>query len=295
MPTSSLRDFPRLPVGRIMPDGSVARDVTFAPWTARAELDVADIRKRKNDSQYAHLCHVLAYFARHFAGADLSSQTPKERVDFLMDQPGADIMTAWVLLRIDAMTDKIQVDITCPDPQCGVKGQVDASLWDADVKWASDAPEAREFSYTLQRPLNIDGVGLVQSLQMRLPRFHLLASITQDKLLDIGRFRLETLQESVVGVNGSPGSLKFDQILEMTKADFEGAFAAADARDYGVELSLDGVECQTCKTIIRSTPVDWSFLPFFSRRASSRSGMRILSFGKSSPSPTSGAAGSPST
>ncbi len=125
-----LSDLGGLPVGLLVTteDGVQARDrsVTFRKWTAKTALEIGQFRREGEESDLAPLQLVhetLVKLVKTWCGLDFDTIDEKKRGEVLDTATYADVMTAWVMLRIKAFGPKFPAQILCP--HCRGKVQAD--------------------------------------------------------------------------------------------------------------------------------------------------------------------------
>ena len=252
--------------------------MAFKDWDLKAEIAASDFRGLKKNANTADvISRVLANFVTQWGPHDLTDKKLDEKIALLENSWMADVLYAWILLRMMALGPVVTVPVECPN--CENKMDIDLDLTGLDLSAAHD-----DDTLKVKRPLPVgfkfppsspwgkmDGLkDLVTELTLQPMKWSAFGLIKKDQILKPAETKAAFMVSSISGVNGMDGvSLSLADVSSMGKLDFEAA--ASSGIEFRPVLDFE-MDCpvESCKTHIRDVPVPWDYGSFFSKRASSR-------------------------
>lgn len=260
MLTRILSDMPdTLPIGVFAPDGPRKVNVAFAPWRGRDEREIGAMRaKHRNLTPGQLATRVLARFATAWCGSDFSGLSEVERLVVLSQASAADVLTAWLHLRLSALGPEMDMDLVCPG--CGHEFGFEVDLGTVEIRCPETQAET-EFVVELR-----DGV----PWRGKAPRkvgFGPIAwrgyeQTSAGDARDLAAIQLGLVAATVRTLDGDAVQLGIGNLDDVTKRDLATLLAALDANVLGPDLSV-APDCPKCAARVRAT-LSWVYDGFFS-------------------------------
>lgn len=232
----------QLPVG-FLQDGQFHRNIEFKQYTMAAERELAKTRKGAGKSNAAAFASsVLAEMITSLGPfGDFQSLSLGQRKLILGQMYMADILYAYILLRIDALGPEVGFDIQCPF--CDEKAQMRSSLESLDVT-VPEEPAAIVRKHTLFTPVKVGDKGSVEVLCLQPPRWSTMANMKVRKNPDLTTLKFDLVTAAIMcAADGTPLHAGF--VDQLTKKDFEYLTKEVDNNTPGPDLQLE-YECPSC-------------------------------------------------
>lgn len=269
---------PRLLIGVPMKNGLRDRSVAFKPWDLKSEIAASDFRSLKKNANTADVVsRVLSTFLTQWGPHDFTDKKLEEKVAILEGSWSADVLYAWILLRMAALGPVVVVPVECPSDGCGRKMDVDLDLTGLELAAAHDEDTLKVkkalptgFCLSKESPWSrMPGLtGLITELTLQPMKWSAFTLIRKDQILKTGETKAAFMVASICGAAGVDGiSLSIKDVETMGKLDFEAASSSGIEFRPVLDFSID---CPSCSTHIRDVPLPWDYGSFFSKRASSR-------------------------
>lgn len=245
--------------------GALDKSLAFREMETEDERFIA--RKTKdNTSMGEQVSIVLAQMADKIGEHDFTEMKFPERLLRLNQMYLADILVSLILLRIDSIGPKFDIEFKCV---CVKKKPVMMSV-DLGSTVVACAKEETDliWEYVLEKPRTFREINVKSLMMISSPRWQLITGVTpgaQQKEIE-----LDTVRACVVGFNGQAATLfdfqqkEFDRI---SRRDLAGVMSEIDEHVAGPYMRMD-LECPNCG-VEQRIPIDWRYGNFFS--VSSRS------------------------
>ena len=247
---------PQLPVG-VLVEGSFRRSITFKPYTMAAERSLSQFKK-KNRNPAAFASCVLAEMIESVGPyGDFQELSQTKRRMLINQMYMADVLYAYILLRIEAMGEQIGFDIECP--ACGEKSRLTSDLNHLDIM-VPDSPVDLVRTYKLRKPVK-RGQEVVEAFALQPPRWQTVASMKTGKAAsDSVALKFQIVGASIMSdIEGKP--VHPGMIDQLTKRDFEHLAKHIDDNTPGPDLQIE-TECPACGHEA-SQSLRWDFDHFF--------------------------------
>lgn len=258
----------RLPIGTGPIDGSGSRDqtLTFRDWTAADERKVSAWRARHPDLNTASLViGVLAYFVERWGSHDFTEMKESERSLVLMDANTADIFHAWMMLRIDNVSQKYAVQVGCASCRKNIDIDIDLGATDMTVPKDESATLLRDFD-AFKKGFNYGGERK-KKVTIAPTRWKTYVDFHKTARTDMQIMKLTLIAGAVVALDGKPMVLGQGTVDTLCKADVESLSSFIQERQYGPDLSIS-INCPHCDQR-QTRSVIWEYDVFFSGMTSS--------------------------
>lgn len=245
--------------------GKLDKSIQFREMETEDERLIAR-KTKENTNMGEQISIVLAQMADRFGEHDFTEMKFPERLLRLNQMYLADILTATILLRIESIGPKFDIEFKC---SCVKKRPVPMSV-DLSSTVVACAKEETDmvWEYVLDKPRVFRDIN-VKSLMISSPRWQIITNVmpgAQQKEIE-----LETVRACVVGFNGQAATLfdfqqkEFDRI---SRRDLAGIISEMDEHVVGPHMRMD-LECPNCSAEQR-IPIDWRYGNFFSVSSQSK-------------------------
>lgn len=251
---------PVLPIGIRDPAGAYCKDLKVKDWTMKEETRLGEkIEEQKQNVRVGrYISLVLSHLCEKIGSHDFTSMSEKAKQLAISQMYLADVLFAYLWLRLESMGHKFPLQLQCPN--CGSASNMDTDLRELDVR-SVDSIEEAEWSYKLQRPFEIRGK-TAEELLIRPPGWSAIEGLGGKLGRNFGALKAAIIHGSVHSVTGSdPVPLAVHEFDEMRKIDFESLTAEIDRRTAGPDFSVEA-SCWDCGFLIRDM-IRWASEDFF--------------------------------
>lgn len=255
-----------LPIGKEQPDGSRVRDFAFKPWRTSDEKAIGKWRDKNRTASYPQFtAYVLAYFLTRWCGESFADMPIDKRRLVLSTSFASDIFYAWIMLRREALTDDLDVDVSCGT--CLTHIPYTLQLGSIEVKTPGD-DDALTAPYRLRDGLQWQGKDN-RVLTIMPVRWWAYES-AKAGAVNMGSLKAQVIAGAIVGLDQVDGEVRLpEEAMDLTKYDLESLSAWINDNQPGPDLAIE-LACPKCRTtIVKSIP--WMYDDFFSIRDSSPS------------------------
>lgn len=260
MITRTLSDMPdTLPIGVFAPDGEHKTGVTFGPWRGRDEREIGAMRaKHRNLTPGQLATRVLARFATSWCGADFSGLSEPERLIVLSQATAADVLTAWLHLRLSALGSEMDMDLVCP--ACGHEFGYEVDLGTVEIRCPETQAET-EFVVELRDGVEWKGK-TTHKVGFGPIAWRGYEQTSAGDARDLAAIQLGLVAATVRTLDGEPAHLGIGNLDDVSKRDLATLLAALDGNVLGPDLSV-APDCPKCAARVRAT-LSWVYDGFFS-------------------------------
>jgi hypothetical protein len=263
---SSLSSFALL--GRFLPIGvlhgaQLHRGFALRPFRMKEERELENIKARNPGISMADfVASVMAHmFTSVGPWTNFASLTEAERRLIVSQMYLADVMYAYIQLRIEAIGTDIGFDLKCP--ACRKRWRWTADLSQTDVVVAEGGPASLTWLHELRDGLTTPK-GEVRSLVLQPPRWHAMSGVRTrvDESPNEGDLKLQLIASGIRQAGDHADLPITIDILEgLSKYDLERLSRSIDADTPGADLELES-KCPNCGTEF-SHALNWSWGFFF--------------------------------
>jgi hypothetical protein len=246
----------RLPIGYLK-DGELHRGFAFRRFTMKEERALEAIRKKQRRMTMGSLVStVLAHMLTRLGPYDMDSLDDGPRRLLVNQMYMADVMYAYIMLRIEALGPEVAFDVDCAT--CAHRWRFKADMTRTDVKVAEDLNSLVR-RYTMRDGVETPDGTTVKDLLLQPPRWHAMASLKADG--GMGDVKMFIMASAIRQVGEGKFPATADLLDTMTKYDLEHLQRAIDDLTPGPELVLEAT-CPACAAENRRS-LDWSWDFFF--------------------------------
>ena len=271
-PVSTLENMgPMLPIG--VPTGTppeLEKGFAFRAFRMKEEREIDKIRSKKKGSG-SHpgkvVQDVMAYMLTDWGGdAEFGHKSEKHRKAAIRNAYMADVLYAYVWLRIEALGSILGMKVECPACDHEWKWQTD--LHGLEVEVVDRFADLADKTYALQRPIPF-GDKSYDTLTVGPPTWATVCDVKPSaRRGGIGDIKARMIQSCVRGVSASkdkksqPLALGSAILDELVKRDVEGVSKLINEDFPSVDLSMH-IECPNCShSWLHRVQWNWDF--FFS-------------------------------
>lgn len=249
-----------VPIGSsVDPSDPRGKAVDFRPWRGRDERAIGEMRgKHRNLTPGQLTSRVLAHFVTQWCGHDFSAMSTPERLVALALAPAADVLTAWLHLRVAALGPEFSMTLVCPS--CGHEMEYEIDLGTLEIR-CPETLEDTAFDVPLDDGL-LYGNKKVKSVTLGVIPWQGYEATTASGARDLADLQMRLLVSAVTRLDGQPGRLRVNDLDDMTKRDLAGLARGLDERVLGPDLSVDP-DCPRCTGPVRAV-LSWVYDGFFS-------------------------------
>ena len=255
---------PRLPVGIKQADGSVARDIAIRDWVMAQERELGERRKamaEDKDNMARYVSSVIGVMCPSLGGHDFTKLDQIQREILVGQMTVPDVMFAYVLIRIEAMGEEL--DLTLTSPYSGKEFEWTGDLNTVMIK-SPDTPDDALWGYELKRPFSVRGKN-VTKITMGPQLWNMVEALNPGTSTDA-----TTKAAAIKGaihrlpeVSDDPIVLVETDLDGMHKRDIEALSRRIDLNGMGPIMVLE-VKDPTVPTDKKFlTAIDWRYDNFF--------------------------------
>lgn len=247
--------------------GAYVRDIAVRDWTFVEERAIGAERDANRDSNIAQFVSmILAQMCTKFGRHDFESMKSAERRATVGQAFMGDVFYTYVWLRIQAMGNMLDMNLTCPS--CLHKFEFTADLDTVEVITAEKLKDA-QWEYELFKPLELRGK-TVKKFLMGPAYWNALEMMSSTGGgMDSGAAKSAIILGSIHGLadykdkdgNAEAVALAAHELDRMNKRDIERLTALIDKNAIGPDMSVEG-KCGRCKRPFKLS-IDWSYDSFF--------------------------------
>lgn len=263
--TSTLYDYGiQLPIGVVSGNpAGLHKGLAFRPYRTRDEKAISKLRKRNPHPAHdvvVTLCYMLESFGDI---ADFQSLDDKKKRSTIMRASTADVLYAWVQLRIQALGSILSLEAECPS--CEHEWTWSADLNTLEVGIADRLSDLAAV-HQLRDPISF-GQKTYDKIRVAPPKWGALANISSGKrAAGVGELKTAMVQGAVEGLVDPEDASKimpaspvvFDEI---SKYDLEMLTNTIDELFPSIDVSME-MECPACGHV-QSYHLQWGFDFFF--------------------------------
>lgn len=256
--TTTVADYGHaLPIG-VLKDGQLHRSFAFKTFRMKEERELDAKRKaNKQMSVGTFVASVLAHMLTQLGPyADFQAMSEEHRINAIQQMYVADVMYAWICLRIEALGSAITFPLKCPRCEVEFKFHADLSLTDVTV-YEDTGLLARAFK--LANGIQLLDKSVSTDLVVQPPHWRAM-SVARPNATP-GDVKAAMILASIIKVGDGRFPPTTDDIDNMSKRDIEllSAFIDSDAPGAGMVIDCNCPECAHQWKI----PLDWSWDFFF--------------------------------
>lgn len=242
----------------------------FKTWRMPEEKKMSEIKSR-NKNFGKQVRESFDFMLKEFDGQSWASLDANTRKLLLNQMPFANIFYMWIMLRVDALGEKLLMqDMECPHCQATIS-KFEADLMSMEVKCAglNGNMEVVEYEqkacYELKKPMEIGEV-LVTKIFHGFTPWDSMERLPNDAKPNMGLVKEQMLKSSYLGA-GIEGSEKEAQISKelvleaLSKKDIEGYYVAIDKHNGGPVLAIN-YACPHCEKEV-TQGLNWTYDYFF--------------------------------
>lgn len=264
-PTKSVKLLGEMPdmlaLGTNPGGGVLEKGISMRRWNLKAEKELgALVGENKGISVSYYTAMILSRMCTRIGHYDFTKDDMKPEAKAMMvDQMYmGDVYSAWLHLRIKALGNILNLEITCPS--CDHANKVPADLNTVEVNTAESLEELY-WDYDLVEPIEIRGK-TVTGFKFGPPRWAVMGQI--DSPNNMGEAKAKIILGSIVGIKGHETeiALAAHELDELGKLDYETISSRVNDRPLGPDMSVE-TKCGKCKREIIQ-PIDWTYSNFFS-------------------------------
>lgn len=246
----------KLPVGLSLANGALQREFDFRVFKTSDERTLGRLVKN-NTKMHDYVATVIAYMFNRigpFNFTEKEMSIPEKKMQLNRLYMG-DVLYAYIMLRIDAIGEKLDQKIACK--KCEEEFVWSGDLYDVDVTTV-DKEEDLLWTYELKRPVKIRGVE-VKKVRASTAHWSVLSTLEQGNEHSA---KIAAVGGAICGLNDDPTFIQLEpeEIDELHKRDFEGICARINDRFAGPSMAIEGEH--TCGNQFRIA-IDWSYQNFF--------------------------------
>lgn len=239
-------------------NGKWHKDLAARRWTMKEERALGELKENTRNGQFVSvvLATMLTKFGSHNFGDSVSID---EKILHIGNASMADVLYAYVWLRVDALGPSLGLDMSCPSTKCKKNFSFNADLGSVEVKTANDLSEA-VWTYDLKDPF------VVRNKVIKGFKFGPTRWSAFDNITSVGVAKAELLLGSILEViyeddSVEPIVMVLSELDEMGKYDLEMISKQTDEHAIGPLMVVEG-ECPHCKTAFKRV-INWSYNDFF--------------------------------
>lgn len=242
----------------------------FKTWRMPEEKKISEIRAR-NKNFGKQVRESFDFMLKEFDGQKWDSLDANSRKLLLNQMPFANMFYMWIMLRIDALGEKLKMqDMECPHCQANIS-KFEADLLSMEVKCSGlnekleNIPHEPKAVYELKKPIEVGEVTVTKIFHGFTP-WDSMERLPSEGKPNMGAVKEQMLKSSYLGA-GIEGSdkevaLAKEAVLEaLSKRDIEGYYTAIDAHNGGPVLVLN-YDCPHCEKEV-SQGLNWTYDYFF--------------------------------
>ena len=261
--TKQLSDVGGLPIGVRQDDGSLNKYFSLHDWGWKEEEDIAKIQEdRPGITAGKFVTEIMARLIKTWGPYNFDNMETVERIVRLNQSFFADVMFAYVCLRIKSLGNKIALDITCPGCREKIKWEGDLNTLEV---MTSDFDKFEDLisRYEFESPIKL-GEFNVAWIAHRPWLWHVIYNLPGGEAATAHVIRKAVFLDAVVSGEGFDDEavvMTEDRLMTLRKIDIERIAKIIDGGQGGTDLRTPMV-CPSCKH--RWTAfADWSYEVFF--------------------------------
>lgn len=231
---------------------------SFKNWTMKEEKEISALQKKYvgvGRFVSAVLCHML----KTIHGENFSGKKEEEKIVQLDQTDLPNVLYMWICLRLDALGNKLAMDVTCPN--CRQENKKSVFLLDGMDVTTKNIEDERIVEYSLIKPFNFNDEH-VTKLKITVTKWDMMEKSDNSIAEDAGLLKEAVFGYSIIGTNSEkPLHDKINLIQNIAKIDIENLSEQISKHNGGPFLVLNG-ECKFCKRKFNRA-VEWGYDSFF--------------------------------
>jgi len=250
---------PVLPIGTVDTSGVYHKDLEIRPWRMKEETELGDVMEQQQNIRFGkYVTLVLSKMCTKLGMYDFTSMNDIEKAVVVGQMYMADILFAYLWLRIQSMGHKMPVEMWCPN--CRHNFMLGADLRTVEIRTIETIEDA-EWGYKLRQPFQIRNIN-VEEFIIRPPRWVAIEAIKGQTGRNFGKLKLSIIHGSVFALGGQePLPLASHEFDEMRKIDFETLTMEIDQKTIGPDFSIEA-SCPECNFKFKNM-IQWASEDFF--------------------------------
>lgn len=251
----------KLPIGRALPDGSLAKAFTLRPWKMKEEKTLAEWKSRHKGKMTLgiYVTQILSTMVESIGGVALPAEDVERRLMISQMYIG-DVMYMYVALRRAVLGSSLKMHLPCPACN-GAKFDFEADLDSLDINVLERAADL-DWAHDLKTPLLFSGAAR-SVLKLRPTAW---ATLESKNSSDASGMAASVIAGSIVGMKGIPDNqftpIHESALDELTKLDLELLNKSIGMNTPGPQMGVEQ-PCPQCTNTF-FWPIDWGYDSFFS-------------------------------